>query len=218
MTDLLVPDAPPAAPHDGLSAPATAHALQTLLEERRSIRRLRGGPFPPAARQRILEAVRLTPASYNLPPWRVVLVADNLDALYAEIAAGFRESLDGDRLERYLERLQGFAGGVAVALVFVDTTVEQTLRDEKGLAATVAAGYVQQALGMVQYALWLAVTAEGLATSLQHWDEFAGPRLTRFAALPADRFTLIATMPIGYPAEDPRPIERARSGWVAPGD
>ena len=230
MPDVLSPPAPPALSHtiadddsselDALHqpVPGPAETLHDLLAQRRSIRRLHHGPFPPEAQQRLLAAVRLTPASYNLPPWRVVLVHERRDDLWAEVAAGFEETLAGDRLARYLDRLEGFAGGAAVALVFADRDVERILHQEKGLAAAVAASYVQQALGMVQFALWLAVTAEGLAASLQHWDEFVGPRLARFAGLPAAQFPLIATMPIGYPAEAPQPIARVDSGWTTTGE
>ena len=62
---------------------------------------------------------------------------------------------------------------------------------------------------MVQLALWLAVTAEGMATSLQHWDHLVGPRMARFAGLPEKDFGLVATMPIGYADGAPRLIERA---------
>jgi len=160
-----------------------APALQSIMARRRSIRRLGAGPFPIATRERLLAAIRLTPAAYNLPPWRVVLVHERRDELWAEVAAGFREGLSGDRLERYLDRLDGFRGGVAVALIFEDRAVERALREEKGAAPEVAQTFVQQAMGMVQLALWLAITAEGLVTSLQHWDDLIGARAARFAGL-----------------------------------
>lgn len=196
-------------------ASVAGRVLQDILASRRSIRRLQDGPFTIESRERLLAAIRLTPASFNLPPWRVVLVHHRREALWAEISEGFRETLQGEQLDRYLDRLTGFAGGVAVALVFVDSAVEQQLREEKHLAPAVAASYVLQALGMVQLALWLAVTAEGMASSLQHWDHLVGPRLARFAGLDADRFRLIATMPIGYAAEEPRDVTRAESGNTA---
>lgn len=196
----------------GTSEPALA--LQAILAERRSIRRLRGGVFTPEMRGRLLEAAALTPAAYNLPPWRVVLVHERREAFWAEVEEGFREALHGEQLERYLERLRGFAPGVAVALVFADNAVERELREGKGASAEVAASFVQQALGMVQFALWLVVTAEGMATSLQHWDHLVGARLARFAGLPEGEFTLVATMPIGYADEKPRVIERAAAEQV----
>ena len=127
---------------------------------------------------------------------------------------GFRETLHGEQLERYLDRLRGFAPGVAVALVFVDKNVERQLREDRGAAPDVAASFVQQAMGMVQLAFWLAVTAEGMATSLQHWDHLVGPRLARFAGLAETEFALVATMPIGYADEAPRTIERAATDQI----
>ena len=188
--------------------PGDAAALQAIMARRRSIRRLHAGPFPAATRERLLEAIRLTPAAYNLPPWRVVLVHERREELWAEIEAGFRERLDGERLARYLDRLEGFRQGVAVALIFVDGRVERALR-EKGVGPETAQSFVQQALGMVQLSLWLALSADGLVASLQHWDDLIGARAARFAGLDGGAFGLVATMPIGYAAEEPRVIERA---------
>jgi uncharacterized protein len=191
-----------------------APTLQAIMARRRSIRRLQDGPFSADTKTRLLEAIRLTPAAYNLPPWRVALVHERRDDLWAEIERGFCETLNGDRLERYLERLRGFREGVAVALIFADRRVERALREEKGASAEVAQGFVLQALGMVQLSLWLAITAEGLVTSLQHWDEWFGARAARFAGLTEDDFALIATMPIGYAAEEPKAVERAAAEQI----
>ncbi len=192
----------------------SSRTLQTILAERRSIRRLRPGPFTPEMRERLLAAVRLTPAAYNLPPWRVLLIHERREAFWAEVERGFRETLEGDQLDRYLDRMRGFAPAVAVALVFADNGVERELREERGAPADVARSFVQQAMGMVQLALWLAVTAEGMATSLQHWDHLVGPRLARFAGLNDSECSLVATMPIGYADEEPRSIERAAAERV----
>jgi predicted oxidoreductase (fatty acid repression mutant protein) len=181
---------------------------------RRSVRRLQSGLFTDEMQERLLEAIRLTPSSYNLPPWRVVLVRERRVELWTEIEQGFRETLSEDRLERYLQRLDGFRDGVAVALVFVDRGVERELR-ERGLEPEVAQSFVLQALGMVQYGLWLAITAEGLVASLQHWDHLVGPRLAHFAGLSPEEFSLIATIPIGYAAEGPPPITRPDSITVS---
>lgn len=191
---------------------APAQHLQSILAQRRSIRRLHGGPFTPATQERLLSAVRLTPAAYNLPPWQVVLVHEQRAALWDEIAAGFAAQLDGERLARYHDRLAGFRPGVAVGLIFEDLRVAQTLREEKGASPELAQQFVQQALGMVQFSLWLALTAEGLATSLQHWDDLVGERVARFVGLPPQQVHLAAIMPIGYAAEEPKVKVLATSG------
>ncbi len=199
--------APPPALHQ-------AHALQGILQNRRSIRRLQDGPFTPEMRQRVLEAVRLTPAAYNLPPWRVVLVHEQRDELWQHIETAFRNHLSGDRLERNLGRLAGFRPGVALALIFEDLRVGRALRQEKGASDELAAQFVQQALGMVQLSLWLALTAEGLSSSLQHWEEYLADRTEQLTGLSAADFQLAAAMPIGYAAEAPRDIARPDAAQV----
>ena len=171
--------------------------LLDLLERRRSIRRLRYGPFPGAARARILEAIRLTPAAFNLPSRHIVLIHSERAAFWRTVEAGFRERLDGDRLQRYLDRLEGFRSGVAVALIFEDVSVRAELAAAWKITEDQARSYAEQELGMAQLALWLALTAEGLATSLQHWEWLIGDRLTEFAGVPPERFRLVATLPIG---------------------
>jgi hypothetical protein len=182
--------------------------LQTLLEQRRSIRRLCSGPFSLAMKQRLLDAIQLTPAAFNLPPWHVVLISETRAAFWEVVEEGFRANLEGDRLQRYLERLAGFRPGVAVALIFEDRAVHPDLRDAWRISDEQATAYVQQSLGMVQLTIWLSLTAEGLATSLQHWDWLLEDRIADFVGLSTERYRLAAAMPIGYADEPPRDIDR----------
>ena len=190
------------------STPREAHALQSVFQNRRSIRRLQAGPFTPEMRERVLQAVHLTPAAYNLPPWRVVLVHERREDAWQQIEDAFRDHLSGERLERNLARLAGFRPGVALALIYVDLRVGRALREEKGASDELAIQFVQQGLGMEQLSLWLALTAERLSASLQHWEAFLLDRTEQLAGLPAADFQLAAAMPIGYAAEEPRDIER----------
>ena len=76
---------------DTLPTPREASALQSVFQNRRSIRRLQDGPFTPEMRQRVLAAVHLTPAAYNLPPWRVVLVHEQREETWQHIESAFRD-------------------------------------------------------------------------------------------------------------------------------
>lgn len=182
--------------------------LQTLLERRRSIRRLRPGPFTLGTKQRLLDAIQLTPAAFNLPPWHVVLISDTREAFWDVVEEGFRSNLEGDRLQRYLDRLEGFRPGVAIALIYEDRSVHPALRDAWQISDEQATSFVQQGLGMLQLSIWLSLTAEGLVTSLQHWDWLLEDRIATFAGLSTQRYRLAAAMPIGYADEPPRTVER----------
>ena len=182
--------------------------LIDLLASRRSIRRLRGGPFSIQTRERIEQAIRLTPAAYALPSWHVVLVHEEIDALWNVVERAFRDRLEGDRLARYLDRLEGFRSGVAVALIYEDTQARSELKTAWQISDETARAFSEQGIGMVQLAIWLTLTEDGLSTSLQHWEWLLEDRLAEFLDIPG-RYRLTAAMPIGYADELPRQIERA---------
>jgi predicted oxidoreductase (fatty acid repression mutant protein) len=184
-----------------------SQVLLDLLAQRPSYRRLRSGPFTIDTQVRLLEALRLTPCAFNLPSWHVVLIHAEREAFWVRVEAAFRERLDDDRLGRYLDRLEGFRNGVAIALFFEDVPVRDDLIRAWNLTHEQAYAFAEQGIGMAQLSLWLALTAEGFVTSLQHWEWLIGDVLTDFAEVPPERFRLVATLPIGYPDEAPRSTE-----------
>ena len=187
--------------------PATDHAatLDDLLRRRRTIRRLGDGPLPDGALERIAAAAHRVPAAYGRPAWHVVVVRETRAAFWDAVETAFRERLEADRLARYLDRLDGFRSGAGAVLVYEDRRASDGARTANGLSSAQATAFAQQGLGMVQFALWLALVAEGLASSLQHWEWLVEDRLADLLGVPADRYRLVATMPFGYAAEDPRP-------------
>jgi predicted oxidoreductase (fatty acid repression mutant protein) len=196
----VLPPAPVAA------APLATDEFLALLASRRSIRRLRGGELPAATLERLREAVVRTPAAYGLSPWHVVVIHERRDDFWHLVEQAFRDGLEEERLPRYLERLEGFRAGSAVVLIYEDREAQPGLRAAWKLPQDTATAFVQQALGMVQQSIWLTLTAEGLVTSLQHWDWLLQEPLAAFLGLPSERYRLVATMPIGYAAEEPRPV------------
>ncbi|MCA9878259.1 MAG: nitroreductase family protein [Thermomicrobiales bacterium] len=186
-----------------LPAP-TATSVTELLAQRRSIRRLAGGALSPETVAHLQGAVLRTPSAFGVTPWRIVILHEQLDTFWDEVAAGFRNGLSGDRLDRYLDRLSGFRHGAGVILIYEDLGARPALRLNWGLSEQTAYDFVQQGLGMVQLALWLVLTEAGLATSLQHWDWLIQDRLASLLDLPTDRYRLVSTLPGGAPAEPPR--------------
>jgi predicted oxidoreductase (fatty acid repression mutant protein) len=144
----------------------------------------------------------------------VVIVRDKRAAFWDVVEAGFRAGLSEDRLERYLDRLAGFRPGAGAFLIYEDREVLPRLRDAWQISESQAHAFVQQGIGMVQLSLWLALTNDGLVTSLQHWDWLVEGRLSEFTGVPAERFKLSAIMPIGYAAEPPRVVERPAAHTV----
>jgi predicted oxidoreductase (fatty acid repression mutant protein) len=179
-----------------------------LLSKRRSIRKLTDGPFSPGARGRLVEAVRLTPAAYNLPPWHAVFIHDRREVFWATIESAFRAGLLGDHLQRFLTRLDGYRSGLGAVHFYEDLSVHAKLKEAWSLSDTQTSAFIQQSLGMAQLSLWLALTHEGLSTSLQHCDWLVERQVGEFLGVSPEEHHLAVVMPFGYPAEDPRETEQ----------
>ena len=175
--------------------------FQSLLEQRRTVRALTDGPIQPELLSDLARAVALTPAAYNRPPWRVVIIHEQRVPFWAAVEDAFRANLDGERLARYLHRLDQFRSGLGAILIFEDRSIASQLLTGHGTPHETASAYIQQAIGMVQLSLWLALIDHGLGTSLQHWDWLIEDALPPITGLPVDRFALAAVMPFGYPAD-----------------
>ena len=191
----------------------TAASVTNLLAQRRSIRRLAGGALSPETVSRLQEAVVSTPSAFGVTPWHVVILQEHRQAFWDEVAEAFREGLDGDRLERYLGRLEGFRSGAGVILIYEDLAARSLLHQNWGLSEQTAHDFVQQGLGMLQLAIWLVLTEDGLVSSLQHWDWLIQDRVSALLALPTERYQLISVLPVGEPAEPARetpPVDPAQ--------
>lgn len=197
-----------------LAATATASLAPTLVERRRSIRKLADGDLPPQAVAAITHAIERSPASMGTTPWRIVLLQDRRDEFWALVEQAFRDNLADEQLDRYLARLDGFRRAGLVALVYEDLAVRETL-ESKGVPAEMAVDFNLQGLGIVQHAIWLTATEQGLGASLQHWNAMLEQPLAAFTGLDPVRYRLIAQMPIGIPDEVPGPRNPDREpGWI----
>jgi predicted oxidoreductase (fatty acid repression mutant protein) len=186
-----------------LHAPA-ATTVAELLAQRRSIRRLAGGALSPDTVARLQDAVVCTPSAFGVTPWQIVILHEQRELFWDEVAAAFRNGLEGDRLQRYLDRLGGFRSGAGVILIYEDLAARPALHQNWGLSEQTAHDFVHQGLGMLQLAIWLVLTEAGLVTSLQHWDWLIQDRLAALLDLPTERYRLISVLPIGEPAEPVR--------------
>ncbi|MEI2470754.1 nitroreductase, partial [Peribacillus frigoritolerans] len=55
---------------------------------------------------------------------------------------------------------------------------------------------------MLQYAIWMTLTAEGIGASLQHYNPIIDEEVIKTWDLPG-KWSLIAQMPFGEPNEQP---------------
>ncbi|MBC7240929.1 MAG: nitroreductase family protein [Anaerolineae bacterium] len=177
-------------------------SLWDLVHRRRSVRQVLPAAISDETIERILEIARWTPSSYNSQPWHIVVVRERLAELWDVIEAAGRQARAGRPVEKFLERLNGYRGASAVFFVFLDRAiVDEQLRITTYAPAERVESWARESLGMLQYAIWLAVVDAGLAASLHHFDS-EEEAICRFLEIPYPRFRLMGTMPVGLPAHE----------------
>lgn len=185
-----------------VSAATAASMLLDTLAERRSVRRLRSGIFPPGLIDALAQASVLVPSAFDAQPWRVVVLHARHDEFWDRVTETIAERLEGDRRERYLDRAAWMRAGGMTLLIFEDSALTGP-RDN--LTVEEARDQASQSQGMLQLALWLTIGAHGLVTSLQHWQFIIEDVAIAFAGLPSEGFLLVTFMPVGFAAEPPEP-------------
>jgi len=184
---------------------STEHrALGEVIRGRRSIRKLTREPE--IGRERIARAVSLAlhaPSSFNMQSGRlVVLTGKSHQKLWDIVLETLRAEAPPENLGSTEQRLQGFASGAGTILVFEDQAVVRGWQGKVPLYRNHFPDWSLQASGMLQYALWLALSADGIGASLQHYNPLIDDAVKRTWGLP-EEWRLIAQMPFGIPAEAP---------------
>ncbi len=152
--------------------------VMEAIESRRSVRSFKPDPVPEADLKQILEAARLAPSASNRQPWKFVVVTDS-----HRRAALARAS-----------RNQTFVGQAPVVIAAVALEPDQTMM-----------------CGVERYAVDLAIAVDhitlaaadrGLGTCwIGAFDQEEARRITDVP----DRYKIVTLLPLGYPADEPRP-------------
>jgi nitroreductase len=200
----------------------TPDALEHLLRSRRSVRRFRPERPPRALLERLLEAAVTAPSASNKQPWRF-LVVENAEIL-AALADAVREAVD--RIARHIEpaseasfRAYGDyftrfenAPVVIVALHRPLTLLSSLSADTMPAADRERIGAMERASGLMGTAmalqnLLLAAHAHGLGASGMTGPLVAVDKIRALLEVP-ESWEVAALVPLGYPAEEPRPTDR----------
>lgn len=149
-----------------------------LVRKRRSIRKFRKDTFSEEKLKNILEAARLAPSGGNRQPWRFIVVKENTIKT---------------RLADATNKIWIVDAPIIIVGCWVSTpdiTQVQCARD-----TAIAFEHII-----------LAATNEGLATC---WAGVTGyeEKIKNILKIPSE-VGLLALVPIGYPAEEPRPLTR----------
>lgn len=150
-------------------------------------------------------AVKHVPSAFNSQGARVVVLFDGQsDRLWDITKETLRPLVPAAAFGATEEKLKGFAAGYGTVLFFEDQTVVEGLQREFALYKDNFPVWSLQSNGMLEFAVWTALEAEGLGASLQHYNPLIDDAVRREWNLP-DSWKLLAEMPFGKPVADPGP-------------
>ncbi len=193
-----------------MPATLSAQDFVQLTAARRSVRKLKGGPLSDETYRAIVQAALWTPSNQNTQPWQFVFVRERNAELWALLERLAQERLQGDAQAQTLGRIAGMRTGLFTIFPYIDNrrlaaAVERTPARREEIPQ-----WAIEAIGMGQLNIWLAVTAAGLATSLQHWQKWSEREVNAFLGVPETGLTQVSLMAVGYPDETPAATQATR--------
>jgi nitroreductase len=196
--------------------------LEQLLRSRRSVRRFSEACPPDHVLERLVELATLAPSASNKQPWRffVVTSRDTIGRMAAAVRAATEviaahvlpESKDafltyGDyftRFEAAPALIVPIHRGHTVLSHIVDADLAPRLR-EAVIAMERDSGLTGTSLALMN--LLLAAHELGLGASAMTGPLVAHDELRAILSVP-ESWGIVAVVPVGYPAEDPKPTDR----------
>lgn len=179
--------------------------LYTAMRERRSIYGISKEKVVSEERiEEVIEAaVKHTPSAFNSQSSRVVLLfGENHDKLWDITKETLRKVVPEGKFDSTEKKINSFSDGYGTVLFFDDDSVVQSLQEQFPLYKDNFPVWSQQANGMLQYAIWTSLEAEGLGASLQHYNPLIDEEVKSQWNIP-QQWKLIAQIPFGKPTAAP---------------
>ena len=145
----------------------------------------------------IKDAIKHTPSSFNSQSSRaVILFGEQSEKFWALTKRELGKIVPAEAFAATATKLDSFAAGIGTVLFYEDQTVVTGLQEQFALYADNFPVWSEQAGGMAQFAVWLALTEAGLGASLQHYNPVADEAARQEWNVPAS-WKLRAQMPFG---------------------
>ncbi|TEY61620.1 hypothetical protein BOTCAL_0166g00250 [Botryotinia calthae] len=178
-----------------------------LLKARRTIYGLSNeSTIPDSKIQEIVEqSILHVPSSFNSQSTRAVLL---LKAEHEKLWDIAKEALKGvvpaEQFEVTSKKIDGFRAGYGTVIPFFGVLFFEDRKVVSGMQSAFAAyadkfpGWATQSDAMTQYAIWVALEAEGLGANLQHYSPLIDAKVAAEWDIPAD-WELNAQLVFGTP-------------------
>ncbi|MBJ6725047.1 nitroreductase family protein [Geomesophilobacter sediminis] len=156
----------------------------------------------------VSEAVKHVPSSFNSQSARVaILLGEQHERLWEITKGELQKIVPPESFPTTVDKIDGaFRSGYGTILYFEDTSTVEGLQQRFPAYRENFPVWSQQSSGMLQFAIWSALEAEGWGASLQHYNPVIDAAVQAAWKIPAS-WKLIAQMPFGKPAAEPAPKE-----------
>lgn len=182
--------------------------MKTLLEaivHRRSYYDLQKGS--PVSKERICtlvhDALRYTPSSFNMQSSRCLLLFEKEhERLWDITIQELKKIVPEKQFKSTEKKILSFRNAYGTVLFFDEHTVVDSYAQKYDAYRENFPVWAQQSNGMLQYAVWTLLEAEGLGASLQHYNPLIDGKIRELWNVPKT-WAHIAQMPFGTPASPP---------------
>ena len=161
----------------------------------------------PVSDEKVIELIEQatlhTPTAFNSQNGRVlVLLNDQHDKLWKFAYDALKAIVPAESFPATAEKINSFAAAYGTVLFFEDTATVKALQDQFPLYQHNFPVWSQQANGMLQSNVWVALSELGLGASLQHYTELIESKVREEWNV-SPEWKLTAQMPFGQPVTPP---------------
>lgn len=170
-----------------------------LIEKRRSIYNLgrRKVLSEDEVEELVRGAVKYCPSAFNSQSGRVVILFGEESQKFWKLTfEELKKSAPVETWDNAERKIVGFAAGMGTILYFEDTNIVKGLQKKFPLYADNFPKWSLQSNGMLEYIVWMALEAEGMGASLQHYNPLVDNAVKKEWKLP-ESWELLAQMPFG---------------------
>lgn len=133
----------------------------------------------------------------------VLLLGDSHQKLWDIVKSTLQTLIPEDKFAPTNEKINSFAKGHGTILFFEDMDVVEELQKSFPLYADNFPVWSNQSSGMLQYAVWTALSSEGLGASLQHYNPLIDEAVKKEFGC-SSNWKLLSQMPFGQPNSQPK--------------
>lgn len=158
--------------------------------------------------QTVQSVVREVPSAFNMQSGKAVVAFGGVhDEVWRITMDTLRAIVPPANFSATEKKINSFAAAYGTILFFDDTAIVEQLARQFPQYAENFPIWAQQANGMMQFALWTALTDLGLGANLQHYNPLIDEKVKELVQVPGS-WKLIAQMPFGQALEGPKPIQK----------